>query len=193
MIDPAKARSMLEIVQKYHAPQWRNNGRVPYWHHCLSTAEILYDAISRSKEFEDPALATDMFLCALGHDLYEDTPIDPMEIKNAFGTRVDDWIRFLTNEEGDDFRENYIRKIDSSPEEVKLIKLADVTDNATSCAYGIHDLGAEWVRTEYMPHMVEMRSVITADRFRTYIRTATILIQNLQFACERLENNLKKW
>ena len=193
MIDPVKRRSMLEIVQKYHAPQWRNNGRVPYWHHCLSTAEIVYDAICRSNEFEDPAVATDIFLAALGHDLYEDTPIDPKEIKDAFGARVDEWIRFLTNEEGDDFRENYIRKIESSPEEIKLIKLADVTDNTMSCAYGLHDLGAEWVRTQYMPHMEEMRSVITLDRFQTYFRTATILIQNLQFACERLESNLKKW
>jgi (p)ppGpp synthase/HD superfamily hydrolase len=193
MIDPVKTRSMLDIVQKYHASQWRNNGRVPYWHHCLSTAEIVYYAICRSNELEDSSLATDMFLSALGHDLYEDTPINPGEIKNAFGARVDEWIRFLTNEEGDDFRENYLRKIDTSPEEVKLIKLADVTDNTTSCAYGLHDLGAEWVRTQYMPHMEEMRSVITADRFRTYFRTATFLIQNLQFACERLESNLKKW
>ena len=193
MIDPVKKQSMIEVVQKYHAPQRRNNGRVPYWHHCLSTAEIVYDAICRSNEFEDPELATDLFLAALGHDLYEDTPVDPAEIKDAFGSRVDHWIRFLTNEEGDDFRENYIRKIESSPEEVKLIKLADVTDNTMSCAYGLQDLGADWVKNHYMPHMEEMRSVITADCFQAYCRTATILMQNLQFACERLASNLKKW
>jgi len=193
MIDPVKRRSMLEIVQKYHAPQWRNKGRIPYWHHCLSTAEILDDAICRMNEFEDASVATDLYLAALGHDLYEDTQVDPTEIKKTFGSRVDEWIRFLTNEEGDDVRENYIHKIGSAPEEVKLIKLADVTDNTLSCAYGLHDLGAEWVRTKYMPHMEEMRGVITVDRFQTYIRTATLLLQNLQFARERLENNLKKW
>jgi (p)ppGpp synthase/HD superfamily hydrolase len=193
MIDPLKAQSMLEIVQKYHASQWRNNGRIPYWHHCLSTAEIVYDAICRSNEFEDSSIVTDIFLSALAHDLYEDTPIDPAEIRIRFGARVDDWVRYLTNEEGDDFRENYIRKIASSPEEVKLIKLADVTDNTASCAYGLHDLGVAWVMEQYMPHLVEMRNVITADCFQRYTRTASILIQNLQFACERLESNLKKW
>lgn len=183
----------MKITHRIEYRAQRSQDQSPFVTGIFQSAPVAISTLGSVICLKKSIKVTDIFLSALAHDLYEDTPIDPAVIRTQFGVRVDDWIRYLTNEEGDDFRENYIRKIASSPEEVKLIKLADVTDNTASCAYGLHDLGAVWVKEQYLPHMVEMRNVITADCFHPYPRTASILIQNLQFACERLEHNLKKW
>ena len=138
---------MLALVKQYHAGQSRNGGRVPYWVHVQSVAEILHYALARAGDLaSDPALERDLFLAAQGHDLYEDTEASPEQIQSLFGARVDQFIRLMSNPHGDHDRAAYLRQVRLAPEEVRLIKLADLTDNTLSCAYGIHDLGVTWVR-----------------------------------------------
>ena len=64
---------MRVLVIQAHAHQQRNAGRVPYVAHVMSVAEVLSDALSQSGDAIDDATKLDLYLAALGHDLYEDT------------------------------------------------------------------------------------------------------------------------
>jgi (p)ppGpp synthase/HD superfamily hydrolase len=192
VLDQPRHQNMLALVQKYHAKQTRSGG-VPYWHHLLSVAQILEHALEESKELKDKALLSDLLLAALGHDLYEDTTIDPKEIHENYGDRVHELIRFLTNEDGDDNRARYVAKMASAPEEAKLIKLADIVENTISVAYNLHDLGTEWAHSFFLPIVEEMKINVTPDKFKTYKKTAKLLDTHLQFSFNRLYENAQKF
>jgi len=176
---------MLALVRQAHQRQTRNNGRVPYWMHVQSVAQILEWVIERDDEIGDSMLREDLFLAALGHDLYEDTEVTSSSIRERFGERVDGWIRALTND-GDQDRAAYLDRILAAPEEVKLIKLADLLDNTASVAYGIHDLGVKWTGGTFLVIASEMGAVMRAARFERYPRTADALMSLFAFHHQRL-------
>jgi len=185
---------MVRTIRRAHAGQWRNRGRIPYWHHCVSVEEILQGALELGREIRTSgAVWQDLRLAALGHDLYEDTAVRPADIRKRFGPRVDAWIRGMTNEGGDRDRAAYVRRMRSAPEEVVLIKLADLTENSLSVAYGINDLGMRWIRRFFLPIVREMVPIVTARRFRHYPRTARVLKDRLAFAGKRLAENIAKF
>lgn len=182
---------MRTLVATAHSAQSRNGGRVPYAAHVLSVAEILRDALEVTGELiADPDLALDMYLAALGHDLYEDTSVEPADIRRQFGPRVDEFIEGMTNRAGDNSRADYVTRMKTAKEAVRLIKVADLVDNVTSCAYGIHDLGHQWVRDTFLPIASEMSSTVSSVEYAGLPRTATILLEWLQFALLRLRANL---
>jgi (p)ppGpp synthase/HD superfamily hydrolase len=187
--DADAKRAMLELIERGHAGQMRNGGRVPYWVHPQSVAGIVGGALDATGE-ADPALALDVFLAAQGHDLYEDTEVEPDEVARRFGARVDAFIRGMTNEEGDHDRAAYLARVAAAPEEVKLIKLGDLIDNALSCAYGQHDLGTKWTRSFFLPIAEEMRGVLAGARFERFPRAAELLRRELDFALSRLHANV---
>ena len=184
---------MRALVIRAHAEQRRNGGRVPYAVHVMSVAEILADALSDSGEATDSGLARDLYLAALGHDLYEDTSVGPSEIRARFGTRVDVLIEAMTNRVGDHDPAQYEAQIRAAPEEVKLVKLADLVDNVTSCAYGIHDLGAEWIERTFLPLVAGTRAIVESFAFERYPQTAAALASALRFGMRRLEANLSSF
>jgi (p)ppGpp synthase/HD superfamily hydrolase len=185
---------MRDLIERGHAHQTRNGGKVPYWIHPQSAAEILGDALAATGELaHDPGLARDLFLAAQGHDLYEDTEISPEEVRARFGARVDGFIRGMTNEHGDEDRAAYLAHVASASEEIKLLKLSDLLDNTLSCAYGLHDLGAGWARSFFIPILEEMRGVLSGARFERFPRTADHLRRELDFARARLLANVSKF
>src|SRR5690349_13122970 len=125
-------QEMVSLVKQFHASQTRSNPQVPYWHHCVSVTEILSDALSETNEISDPPLLQDLLIASLGHDLYEDTKARREDISKRFSARSDELIWHLTNEHGDHDRSAYVGKISAAPEEAKLIKLADLTENTLS-------------------------------------------------------------
>ncbi|MBI2600962.1 HD domain-containing protein [Candidatus Daviesbacteria bacterium] len=189
-----KSQQMLELIKHYHEGQFRSNGKVPYWHHSQSVAEIMLDAIKQSGEFEgEEGKVEQLFLAAQGHDLYEDTDIDPDEIKEKFGVEIHDLIQGLTNEHGDHDRAGYIEKLINASEEVRLIKFADMVDNTVGCAYNIFDLGVEWVKGFFLPIISEQREKLADLTFTKYPRTATLLKSQFDFSYQRLQQNLAKY
>ena len=145
MPSTALIQEMRRVIRRGHADQFRNRGKVPYWQHCESVAEILeWGLQAHPEELPDPDTRTSMVLAALGHDLYEDTSVGPDEIRATFGDRVSRLISELSNEVSDADRGDYIAKLSTISEEARLIKLSDSIENATSGAYAIHDMGAEW-------------------------------------------------
>lgn len=182
---------MRMLAIQAHAHQQRNAGRVPYVVHVMSVAEVLADAVSQSGDPIDDDTKVDLYLAALGHDLYEDTSVTREEINARFGPRVDAMIDAMTNRVGDHDRAEYEARIQASAEEVRLLKLADLVDNVTSCAYGIHDLGIEWIQNTFLPIATGMKKTVERATFVRYSRTAAILLSWLDFAMKRLKANLE--
>lgn len=185
-----KQEEMLKLVKHYHKDQSRNNGKVPYWQHCQSTAEILNYAFMQTKETSNDF--NDLLLAAIGHDLYEDTQINPKDIEKQFGIKVHSLIVGMTNYEGDNDRNKYLTKIKKSSEEIRLIKICDMIENMISSAYGIHDNGAEWTSNFLLPIINESRGAIAQTTFKKYNKVAHFLLKLSDFAYERLIDNLNK-
>jgi hypothetical protein len=76
---------------------------------------------------------------------------------------------------------------------VRLVKLGDLIDNTLSYAYGLHDLGADWARSFFLPIAEEMRQVVARSRFARLEKTASLLLRELDFALARLRANLAKF
>jgi hypothetical protein len=123
---------MLELTKRAHAHQSRNGGRVPYWIHTQGVADTIRCAIEAGGEI-DPGggLADDLFLAAQAHDLLEDTDVGAGELRARFGERVAAWAEGMTNRAGDHDRAAYLAQMRAAPEEVRLIKLADLTDSGS--------------------------------------------------------------
>ena len=188
--DERKA-DMRALVVRAHAEQRRNGGRVPYAAHVLSVAEILADALAMSHELDDDAaLAVDLYLAALGHDLYEDTPVTPEDVRAGFGARVDALIEGMTNRGSDQDRAAYVARMGTADEGIRLIKVADLIDNVLSCAYGIHDLGRRWVADTFQPIADEMAHVVSSVEYVRFRATANLLLGWLELALRRLQANL---
>lgn len=189
-----KVHAMLHLVKHHHIKQFRNNGKVPYWHHCLSVAEIIANALTRSQELKsNNNLLTTIVCGALGHDLFEDTNIKRKIVAKQFGKQIKELIAWLTNEENDTHREKYMEKIKASPEEVALIKYADLIENTISCAYSINNLGIDWIKKFYRPIKNDTKKVLCSKRFVLYPKTVARLREQFAFAEERFDHNLTKY
>jgi (p)ppGpp synthase/HD superfamily hydrolase len=188
----AQINAMINLVQRYHDGQFRTPSKIPYWHHLVSVTEILEESLTAAKEMSGEKAET-VLLAALGHDLYEDTKIEPAEIKKLFGDDVHNLIELMTNRRGDHDRADYVDQIKAAPEEVKLIKLADLTENTTSASQRVHELGAEWVNTFFRPIIEEMSEQVRPEKFSTYPKTAEILWGYYSFAYRRLLDNTARW
>ena len=179
---------MLALVKEAHAAQSRNNGRVPYWMHVQAVAQMLDFAIARGREINYP-LRERICLAALGHDLYEDTKVTRADIEKQFGDDVAGWIQGMTND-GDADRKAYLARMAAAPEEVRLIKLADVLENTTSVSYAIPDMGIEWVQGVFLPIATEMHDLLGKSEFTQYPRTAQLLVLMFDFQLKRLEDTV---
>ena len=183
----------LILVKKYHEGQTRNNGKVPYWQHCVSTAEILEKALDQSGEITDLSLRHDLMIAALGHDLLEDTTMDLDKLRDLSNDRVADLVFALTNTEDDFHRAKYMEKMAHAPEEAWLVKMSDLVDNTASCAYGIADLTKKWVVEFYLPILKDTEKELEQKEFTKYPQTAEILKSELAFSKERLYHNIEKY
>jgi (p)ppGpp synthase/HD superfamily hydrolase len=168
-----KRADMLALVMKYHHGQSRNKQReTPYWLHCAGVAALVEKAFSDS----GVRIPESMYLAALGHDLYEDTTVEPALIKEQFGDDVHMLIQALTNERDDYNRTQYMQKLGSSTEEVRLIKLADMLENITSVANNLDVLGVGWLDDFFAPIMKDTIEILSKTTFTTYAHPAEKLI-----------------
>lgn len=180
----SKRIEMLKIVKNYHAKQSRVEGFVPYWPHCLNVAEIVSEALTRNNELEDKNDLEDIYLAALGHDLYEDTVIEPKEIKKKFGTRVHDYINQLTDK-NDDMQQTYRLNLTIAPEAVRLIKIADLIENVLTASFCYFAFPANWHRDKFFPIVIPMSDDIKKTKFKIYPKTSYQLLRILEFSLNR--------
>lgn len=119
-----------DLAARSHFGQTIPGSDLPYIVHVGNVAVLVMTAILRTSGVEDPDLAV---LCALLHDVLEDTPVDYGQIAERFGPGVADGVAALTkNPELTDKAERMedsLRRIRAQPPEVWMVKMADRIHN----------------------------------------------------------------
>ncbi len=113
------------FAARAHAGGLRKDGRTPYVAHPFRVAFTVRHVFGCEDEI---AIAA-----ALLHDTIEDTSADYDEIEECFGRDVADCVSALTKSKAmrEDEREiEYDQRLGRAPWQVRLVKLADVYDNA---------------------------------------------------------------
>jgi len=98
----------------------------PYFTHCAEVADIVSDYAPGGITGES------MIAAAYCHDILEDTEIQDWEIGNALSDTVKHYVQWLTKKKQElraETNKVYNDKLDVAPNEVKLIKLADICSN----------------------------------------------------------------
>jgi len=114
----------LAFARARHGSQTRTGSETPYWVHLVRVA----------MEVARWGLATrELLVAALLHDVVEDTDATPNEVEAGFGPAVAECVAWLTCPQGpeDAVRAHYER-LRQAPDGVRLLKLADRTDNLRS-------------------------------------------------------------
>ncbi|MFY0642826.1 MAG: bifunctional (p)ppGpp synthetase/guanosine-3',5'-bis(diphosphate) 3'-pyrophosphohydrolase [Bacteroidia bacterium] len=130
--DGAQIRQAFDLAMKAHEGMRRKSGE-PYIYHPLAVARIAAEEIG---------LGTTSIICALLHDVVEDTDITLEDIKAQFGEKVADIIDGLTKiagvfETSSPQAENYRKMLLTLANDVRviLIKLCDRLHNMRTLDY----------------------------------------------------------
>jgi len=172
---------------------WRPQGvgRAAYLEHVFGVGRIVEDALNDTGELiGDEPYQADICLAAVGHDLYAHTSATPDEIREDFGPRVDSLIEGLTRRQGDPTRAQHLTELGDAVEALRLIKLAALIDNITSCAHRLDELGAKWIRRTFKPIAGQVLLNATVVRYEDLSDTAALMLEWLRFAYKRMEANL---
>jgi guanosine-3',5'-bis(diphosphate) 3'-pyrophosphohydrolase len=114
-----------EFAAKKHRKQRRKGKKQrPYIGHCIEVARILADIGG----VEDP----DVLAAAFLHDTVEDTKATPEEIRERFGSSVEQMVLELTDDKSLEKNERKRLQVEHAPNlspGAKLIKLADKISN----------------------------------------------------------------
>lgn len=119
-----------DLAATSHQGQTIPGSELPYIVHIGNVATLVLTAIARTGGVEDPDLAV---LCALLHDVLEDTSVEYGEIADRFGVRVADGVAALTKNpdlaDKSEKMEDSLRRIRAQPPEIWMVKMADRITN----------------------------------------------------------------
>jgi guanosine-3',5'-bis(diphosphate) 3'-pyrophosphohydrolase len=115
-----------DLAATSHLGQTIPGSDLPYIVHVGRVVMLVMNAIARSTGVEDPDLAV---LCAVLHDVMEDTPVGYQQIVDLFGARVADGVAALTKNPDlagkSERMEDSLRRIRAQPAEIWMVKMAD--------------------------------------------------------------------
>jgi len=119
-------RRALAFARARHGEQTRLGSDTPYWVHLVRVA----------MELARWGVATPQLLtAALLHDVLEDTPTTPDELRAGFGDAIADLVEWLTyppQQDDEGLRAYYALLAAEGPPEAHLLRLADRVDNLRS-------------------------------------------------------------
>lgn len=124
--DPSLWLRAATFAARVHKKHLRKDRRTPYVAHVYRVAMIVRHLFGCH---DDAVIAA-----AILHDTIEDTPTDYDALASRFGTDVADMVADLTKNmllPEPEREADYERRLRASDWRVRLIKLADVMDNAT--------------------------------------------------------------
>lgn len=119
------------FAETAHRGQLRKYTSEPYFVHCAEVADIV------SRYSPDGLTGDTMTAAAYCHDILEDTRILDWEIGSALNDTVMHYVQWITKEKKETRKETldlYNHKLAGAPDEVKLIKLADIYSNLKTIA-----------------------------------------------------------
>ena len=114
----------ISFASRAHQGQLRKDDKTPYISHPFRVCMTLRNVFGIEDE---RALAA-----AVLHDTIEDTKTDFDDLNENFGREVASWVGLLSKDKRmiEEEREAaYAERLKKAPDEVKLIKLADIYDN----------------------------------------------------------------
>jgi GTP pyrophosphokinase len=124
--DLHRLQQAYEFARKAHAPQKRKSGE-PYILHPIAVATIAAEELS---------LDTDSVMCALLHDVVEDTEYTTEDIKERFGENVAYLVGVVTKQKKVQYKmskqvDNYEQLLDSIQFDIRalMVKIADRLHN----------------------------------------------------------------
>ena len=105
-------KKALLFATEAHAGQKRNNGN-NYIIHPIRVSQEVHTEVQR--------------VCALLHDVVEDTDVDLIDIKMHFGVGIADTINCLTHRKGESYHDYITRVLED--DDAVAVKIADICDN----------------------------------------------------------------
>ncbi|GII55943.1 hypothetical protein Pth03_43320 [Planotetraspora thailandica] len=156
----------VAFAAERHADQQRPTG-VPYMEHLLEALEVaVVGAGVRDR---------DVLVAIVLHDVVEDTPCEPEEIRDRFGEQVADLVAWVTKPptpSGADkaaVKQGYLRALADAPRVAVLVKLADRVSNVQE----LHRMSSDFQRRyhrETLDYIVPLAAADPwfADWFRTW-------------------------
>jgi GTP pyrophosphokinase len=169
-----KVLNAYEMAENVHQFQRRNDG-TPYFWHPTRVTKILLDELG----ITDP----DVLITGLMHDTLEDSDIlTPEVLEYNFGPYVGYMIETLTKDvkvEDGPLRETidkeYVERLKQSPEDCRIIKLADRLDNIRCLGFNLKRNPYKYVKEtseRYMPmaegsdnmHLMYLLKELRAER-----------------------------
>lgn len=114
----------ISLSARAHEGQYRKDRKTPYAAHVFRVCLTLRHVFG----IEDEKILA----AAVLHDVIEDTDKDFDDIEERFGCDVAKWVALMSKDKRlpeDECEAAYAKQLANAPDEVKLIKLADIHDN----------------------------------------------------------------
>ena len=122
----------ISFAARAHKGQKRKDDRTPYTSHPFRVCMILRHVFDVVDE--------EILSAAVLHDTVEDTTTDFDDIEEQFGHKIATWVGILSKDKRMQEQEReavYFEQLEKAPDEVKLIKIADVYDNILDSATAV--------------------------------------------------------
>jgi guanosine-3',5'-bis(diphosphate) 3'-pyrophosphohydrolase len=116
----------VSFATAHHGDQRRKTG-APYLEHLLEALQILVEGAG--------VTGRDVLVAAVLHDVVEDTPCTPADLRAAFGPRAAELVGWVTipdpgpGEDAAAVKERCLRRLRDAPHDAILVKLADRASN----------------------------------------------------------------
>ncbi len=152
----------FNYFKELHKDHTYPDGR-PYWPHLLRVGLILKHITNNNPDIDTESLT----IAGFGHDCLEDTNVTLETLKQKFNPQITNLIFGMTNEQDDNHIDAYVKKIISSSENIRLMKLADLFDNYTQIANCRSLDEARFLKSKIFPIMGPVFNKITETQFNT--------------------------
>ncbi|MEI3227529.1 MAG: HD domain-containing protein [Lachnospiraceae bacterium] len=135
---------------------------------------------------EDGVQDDELLVTALLHDILEDTQVTEKQLRNMFGIRIADNVKWLTRREGLSYEQYIDELLVHGSDEARLVKLADRLHNTNN----LMNLGSEQWHEKKIDQAKYMLDKFPEREFaEKYRETAEKLMQTIKTEVERLEEN----
>lgn len=172
------------LIQQWH----KGHPRSDQIDHCIHVCQLLQKAFD--KELSHCPKRRAMCLTALGHDLYEDSEIDPKVVVTEYGQDVHELIEEVTERNG---VIEYVERVATGSEEARLIKLCDGIDNYQGLIENrlVQQDPAEWLDV-VRKQMEPMFNRLVAIPFQSYPKAGEWLLDQLETHREAFWTEVRK-
>ncbi|MEP7167472.1 MAG: hypothetical protein ABI758_05845 [Candidatus Woesebacteria bacterium] len=174
-----------KIVRGWYEDKTNTTGQLLSTH-VIEVAECLAELLSDEKGISlDQKM--DLIHAALGHDLFEDTGVQPENVEKRWGRIAVHYIHELTNVKGDGDFDEYIESLKVAVEEVRLLKLADIIVNIENSINIIATIDRSWLSTFWLPLIERYRESFFSIPWELYPVVGQTMVSRAINAHEKLK------